>query len=79
MLIILSGDDMIKYEKMFELLKANGYNTTRIRREHIMGEGTLTAIRRGTGGIDRNTIDKLCNLLHCQPGDLMEYVEDENK
>ena len=68
---------MIKYDKMMKLLAEHGYNTTRIRREHIVGEGTLTAIRNGTGGIDHRTIDKLCRILQCQPGDLMEYVEDE--
>jgi putative transcriptional regulator len=67
----------IKYDKMWRLLEANGYNTTKIRKEHLLGEGTLTALRRGTGGIDHRTIKKLCKALHCQPGDLMEYVEDK--
>lgn len=36
----------IKYEKLFVLLKENGFNTTRIRRENIIGQGTLTAIKK---------------------------------
>ena len=24
------------------------------------------------------TLDKLCKALNCQPGDLLEYVEDES-
>lgn len=66
----------IKYDKLFALLKEKGYNTTRIRRENIIGQGTLTAIKNGTGGLDSKTISKLCKLLDCQPGDIMEYVED---
>ena len=31
----------------------------------------------GTGGFESVTIDKLCKLLDCQPGDLMEYVDEE--
>lgn len=31
----------------------------------------------GTGGFETVTIDKLCKLLNCQPGDLMEYVDEE--
>jgi putative transcriptional regulator len=31
----------------------------------------------GTGGFETVTIDKLCKLLGCQPGDLMEYVDEE--
>jgi len=66
----------IKYDKLFALLKEKGYNTTRIRRENIIGQGTLTAIKNGTGGLDAKTISKLCALLDCQPGDIMEYVAD---
>lgn len=25
------------------------------------------------------TLDALCKALHCQPGDLIEYVEEEEK
>jgi len=67
----------ISYEKLFVLLREKGYNTTRIRRDKIIGQGTLTAIKKGTGGLDAKTISKLCALLNCQPGDIMEYVPDE--
>ncbi|WP_312644440.1 helix-turn-helix domain-containing protein [Hydrogenoanaerobacterium sp.] len=70
---------MIIYDKLFEMLKANGYTTTRIRKEMLMGQRTLTAIKNGTGGINHQTIDNLCRALGCQPGDLMEYVPDEKE
>ena len=66
----------IRYDKLFALLKENGINTTRIRRDKIIGQGTLTAIKNGTGGLDAKTLNKLCALLSCQPGDLMEYIPD---
>lgn len=25
------------------------------------------------------TLDALCKALHCQPGDILEYVEDEDE
>lgn len=28
--------------------------------------------------VDARTINKLCSVLGCQPGDIMEYVEDSN-
>jgi len=68
----------VKYNKLFALLKEKGFNTTRIRREKIIGQGTLTAIKNGTGGLDAKTISKLCALLDCQPGDIMEYVADND-
>ena len=70
---------MIKYDKLFERLKTYGYNTNRIRKEHIIGESTLTAIRQGTGGLSHKNIDKLCELLECQPSDIMEYVKVDSQ
>lgn len=69
----------IKYDKLFALLKAKGWNTTRIRKEGLIGQGTLTNLRGGTGGLDHRTIAKLCHILECQPGDLMEYVENTSE
>ena len=68
---------VIIYDKLFVLLKEKGYNTTRIRKEMIIGQRTLTALKNGTGGINHQTIDNLCRVLECQPGDLMEYVANE--
>ena len=65
----------IVYTKLFDLLKAKGYTTYRIRQEKLIGQGTLTALKNGTGGLDAKTIARLCEILDCQPGDLMEYVK----
>ena len=66
----------IKYDKLLSLLKAKGYTTYKIRQEKLIGQGTLTALKNGSGGLDSKTIARLCKVLECQPGDIMEYVED---
>ena len=66
----------IVYDKLFALLKEKGYSTYRIRQNKLIGQGTLTAIRNGTGGLDAKTLSRLCEVLECQPGDLMEYVNE---
>lgn len=66
----------IKYDKLLNLLKEKGYSTYRIRKEKLIGQGTLTAIKNGSGGLDSKTIAKLCQALECQPGDIMEYVKE---
>ena len=66
----------IVYDKLFALLKEKGYSTYRIRQNKLIGQGTLTAIRYGTGGLDAKTLSRLCEVLECQPGDLMEYVNE---
>ena len=66
----------IKYDKLLKLLDERGYTSYRIRKEKIIGQATLTAIKNGTGGLDHRSIAKLCEVLNCQPGDIMEYVEE---
>lgn len=69
----------ISYQKLFELLKEKGWTTYKIRKEKLIGQGTLTALKNGTGGLDSKTISRLCEILECQPGDLMEYVPDNQR
>ena len=56
-------------------LKEQGYNTTRLRKEKVFGEKTMQDFR-SNAEIPYKTIDKLCALLGCQPGDIMEYTQD---
>lgn len=66
----------IKYkEGILAALKEKGYNTSKLRNEKIFGEKTMQDFR-SQAEIPYKTIDKLCRLLECQPGDLLEYVAD---
>ena len=40
---------MISYEKLFTLMKAQGKNTTHIRKENVIGQETLRKLKIGTG------------------------------
>ena len=70
---------MIKYDKLLKLLDDNGYTSYKLRKEKIIGQSTITAIRNGTGGLEHRSIEKFCKLFNCQPGDLMEYVPDKEE
>lgn len=59
---------------VLESLKEAGYNTTRMRREKIIGENALQKIRTGEM-IGTGTLDTLCRLLDMQPGNIIKYVE----
>ena len=56
-------------------LKKNGYSSTKIREEKLIGQSYLQQIRHGEM-VSWKTIDTLCALLGCQVGDLVEYVEE---
>ena len=59
---------------VLESLKEAGYNTSRMRREKIIGENALQKIRTGEM-IGTGTLDTLCRLLDMQPGNIIKYVE----
>ena len=56
-------------------LKEKGITTYQIRKEKIMGESMLQKIRSGQM-VSWATMETLCELLNCQPADLIEYVKD---
>lgn len=68
---------MIKYDKCVKLLKEKGITSYTIRKNNIIGQSTLKKIKEG-GHIDTRSIDTLCRLLDCQPGDILEYVPDSD-
>lgn len=74
---IIGGDTMpISYEKLFALMKEKGLTTYRIRKEKIISENALTSMRAGKS-VTIDTIARLCKALDCQPGDILEYVPDD--
>lgn len=68
----------IKFDKLFSLMKKRGLSTYRIRKENIISQSALTSLNNDKG-VTTNTINKLCKILNCQPGDIMEYVDEEEK
>ena len=53
-------------------LKEHGYTTTRLRKEKLLAESTIQQLR-GKKLVSWTNIDRLCALLNCQPGDILEY------
>ena len=58
-------------------LKRVGYSSYRLRKEDVLGQGTLPTLRSGSSKSSVDTLDTSCTLLECQPGDLIEWVPDE--
>jgi len=56
-------------------MKSKGITTYRIRQDKIISESALQSLREGKS-VTVDTIAALCKALDCQPGDIMEYVED---
>lgn len=61
---------------VLDRLKAAGYSTYRLKSENLLSGSVLSKLTVG-GAITTTTIDTLCKLLKCQPGDIIAYHEDE--
>lgn len=65
----------------FNVLSAlieKGYTTYKIRKEKLLSESTVQKLRNEEP-ISWENIATICRLLDCQPGDIMEYVEDSEE
>ena len=71
---------MISYEKLVKKLKENNITQYKLKQEKILGSATITKIFKNDGlngeSIDIKVVDKMCKLLKCQPGDILEWVDD---
>lgn len=57
-------------------LKKKGFSSTRIREDKLIGQSYLQQLRRGEL-VSWKTLDTICTLLECQPGDLVEFQKEE--
>lgn len=65
---------------VLEALKTAGWSTYRLgsKGEKVIGERTIQVLREGRP-VSFEILARLCRLLHCQPGDILEYVPDEDE
>lgn len=67
---------MIKYKiDLIQSLKESGYSTYKIRKEKTFTESQLQQMRTHRL-LTQDALNKLCSILNCQPGDILEYIPD---
>lgn len=64
----------IKYYKLFDLLNRKGMKKTDLLK--IMSSPTLAKLSKGEI-ITTEVIQKICDFLECQPGDIMENIKEQ--
>jgi DNA-binding Xre family transcriptional regulator len=65
----------ISYKPLFVLLASKGLKKTDLMKLAGISSGTLARFAKGES-VSLDIIDKICKALGCQPGDIMEYVND---
>lgn len=68
---------MLKYKiDVIEELKEAGYNSTRILKEGIISQGAMQKLRNNEM-VGIKTLEKLCEILDMQPGNIIKYIEEK--
>ena len=66
---------MFKYKiDIIQAMKEKGFSTYKIRKEKLLGEKQLQALRSGQP-THWTTLEKICDILECQPSDILENVK----
>lgn len=65
----------------FDVLAAlndKGYSTYRLRNEKILSQTTIKCLR-DKAPVSFETLERICNILECQPGDILSYGNADNE
>ena len=63
---------------VLDALRRKGIKTTTIRNNRLFSESTLQKFRQKQP-VSWENLETLCKLLECQPGDIIEYVEEKDQ
>ena len=64
----------VSYEKLFALMKERGIKKIDLRNTYKLNPKTVDSLAKNKS-VTVDTIMQLCEILDCQPGDLMEYIK----
>lgn len=65
---------MITYEKLFIVLEKKGHNKAWLRKNGLTPKTVDYLIKNQD--IKISTVNKLCNLLDCEPADIITFKKD---
>lgn len=68
---------MIVYRKLDELLKAREISKNRLGKETGISTNIISKISKNEG-FKTETINRICEYLKVQPGDIMEWIPDSD-
>nr|DAZ28439.1 MAG TPA: Cro/C1-type HTH DNA-binding domain protein [Caudoviricetes sp.] len=64
---------MISYDKLFALMDLKGIKKIDLRNKYGFNPKTVDSLSKNKS-VTVDTIIKLCEILDCQPGDILEYI-----
>ena len=67
---------MIVYTKLWKTMKNKGITQYQLINHYHVSAGQLSRLRSNQN-VSSHTINILCEILDCQPGDIMEYIKEK--
>nr|DAW21080.1 MAG TPA: putative transcriptional regulator [Caudoviricetes sp.] len=75
----MGGDKVIRYKiDVFEALKKQGFNQTRLQHDNLLPKQTMSNIKEGKS-ITLETLNKICIMCRLQPGDIIEVIPTDDE
>ena len=69
---------MIRYKiDVLQALREAGYTTYRLQKEKLISAGIVHKIRKGDTSLTIDKVNTICDLLRCQPGEILEWYPAE--
>lgn len=69
---------MITYYKLWDILNRKGMKKIDLKNALECSSDTITALSKNKP-VNLRTIDRICELLDCQPGDILEYEKPKKQ
>ncbi len=67
----------VSYSKLFDIMSQKGIKKIDLRNTYHINPKTVDSLVNNRS-VTVDTIMLLCEILDCQPGDIMEYVKAED-
>lgn len=67
---------MINYNKLWHMLIEKGMNKEQLKKTSGISSATMTKISKGES-VTIKTINAICEVLQCQPGDILTWEPDK--
>lgn len=72
------GDYMIAYYKLMDLINRREIKKIELQKMIGCSPNTMAALSKNRP-VKLETINEICKVLDCQPGDILEYIPDNKK
>lgn len=65
------------YNKLWKLLIDKNLNKTQLKENIGISSSTLSKLSKNEN-VNLSIVDKICNYLQCDIGDIVEHIDDSN-